>query len=512
MVSPRKGRKLAYLRLVRALNPRELYTVSRIMQFAAENNLLEASEFDLRNERGELMVTDEVVADRTARTLFNYQKRLPRGEGLVVMDRGRKMPAWYGIQWQRYILDLSPEEEILYDRICKNLSLERRREQVALATEMNGHQKEIERMNREIAGLERELGELGVDPEITPPEWNEALAAMLRETIPASGQPAKPGFLRRKATLWAVALVGIFGLVATASSSMLGLSPFEILFHFGPRAAKESLSKAPETPAELYHKSWMAYVDGDKDAAFLGIYSILADKNASLKMRADCFYLLGTIHGEGGDYHGAISKYFSAYDLYSEIQYSGSLYLVAVEIANACVALQEFSHAEDWLDVALEHFNADQAGEKKISNLGQFYLVKLELAVVNENFQDALAFAVARLQEAEASNHKAKLASALRIVGFWYGVNGCTARALDFTDRAAGLANEIGDERQVKFILVNRILFQRCLGYQVNPQNVTYIRDWARMRGDSRLEHTLDLALRIKIEEYGNDCETVPDK
>jgi len=32
------------------------------------------------------------------------------------------------------------------------------------------------------------------------------------------------------------------------------------------------------------------------------------------------------------------------------------------------------------------------------------------------------------------------------------------------------------------------------------------------MRGDSRLEHTLDLALRIKIEEYGNDCETVPDK
>jgi len=72
-------------------------------------------------------------------------------------------------------------------------------------------------------------------------------------------------------------------------------------------------------------------------------------------------------------------------------------------------------------------------------------------------------------------------------------------------------ANETGDERQAVFNLINGILLQRKLGIQVQPQSVAYIRDWARIRDDSRLEEVLDLALRIKIEEYANACEKDAD-
>jgi len=53
-------------------------------------------------------------------------------------------------------------------------------------------------------------------------------------------------------------------------------------------------------------------------------------------------------------------------------------------------------------------------------------------------------------------------------------------------------------------------MLQRSLGQKVSPETVGYIRDWARMKGDSRLEYALDLALKIPIEEYESDCQTDP--
>jgi len=182
-----------------------------------------------------------------------------------------------------------------------------------------------------------------------------------------------------------------------------------------------------------------------------------------------------------------------------------------VELAFCFASVKEIVSAEEWLDAALQHFGEDQKGKKFIADMGQYYMVKMEIAVMNQDYRESLTWAKERLGQAKKSGHKGKLASALRLVGFWYTVNGCVEQGLAFTDQAALVGDGLGDERQNKFYLINRVLLQRCLGYLVSSTNVGYIRDWARMKGDSRLEKTLDLALRIPIEEYQNDCETIAD-
>jgi len=185
---------------------------------------------------------------------------------------------------------------------------------------------------------------------------------------------------------------------------------------------------------------------------------------------------------------------------------------VALEIANAYVSLNDYESTENWMGIALDHYRTDQSSERKIADLGQYYLVKLEISAGNGDYVAALRFAKARLEQALENGDRANLSYANGMLGFWYIVNGCPAEGLRYTDRASEAAQGLGDDRPGVFVLVNRVLFQRRFGDDVEPQTIAYIRDWAKMKDDSRLEEFLNLALRIKIEDYENDCDTGPDE
>jgi len=476
------------------------------MQFAAENDLLEASEFDARNERGEVMVSDDLVALRTARTLLNYQKKLPVADSLLLTDRGRKMRAWYGFQWQRHILDLTAEEELIYDRMCKQMTLDHRREQVAFAMKMNGHQREIERMAREIWKMERALEGLGTDAASAATPRDSSLAALLEEAPP----PARPAKSGRKAVLWAVAILGVLGLVATAGGPMMGLSPFDILRQFGLGAAKQAVGDAePQSLADLYHRSWLAYIEGDHHQAATGAHAILADRETSRFMQGDCFYLLGSIAIGIGDFQVALGDFFEAYNAYGASGAHASQHYAAVEIANAFVELEQYAEAGQWLETALDHYRQDQDKNTLVPNLGNYYLVKVDWAGHLGNRLEALKFAKARLDEAEKSQEKALLAYAFSLLGFWYTANGCPEKGLYYANRASQAAIGLGDDRPVLFNFATRVFVQRSLGIEADPHTEAFILEWARMRNDSRLEYFLNLALRIPIEENQNDCEAI---
>ena len=487
------------------------------MRFALENDFIKPADDDNTDEHGNVILTQNDLYTRVYQSLAKYQQRLPLEECEWVVVNGQRQRAWYGCLWQRYVLDLSSQDELAFDLLHKRLLLARRRRQVAMVQDMEQHREEIAVLATEIAGLNRKLENFGAKADLPlPEERNEAVATVIEATakqgsVPVEEQPPPLPMHRFRKMLLAVTIFGLVGLVATGSAAMMGLNPLDILFHQGSRAATDALPAQPQTPEERYQKSWLAYVEGDHNQAMFGVYAILADKSISQKLRGDCFYLLGTLHGKAGNYRGALGRYFEAYDIYAGIDAQANLYTVAVEIGNCHAALEDAIQAEDWLESALNHYNADQADGRKISNLGQYYLVKLDLAIQRENYRAALDFAKSRLEQAVQSGHKGKLPSALRLVGFWYAVNGCTELGLVYTDRATQAAGETGHERQVRFNFVNRVLLQRCLGFRVDPHNVSYIRDWAKMKGDSRLEQDLELALRIPIEEYRNDCEATAD-
>jgi len=70
-----------------------------------------------------------------------------------------------------------------------------------------------------------------------------------------------------------------------------------------------------------------------------------------------------------------------------------------------------------------------------------------------------------------------------------------------FTERAKAAASALGDERAMVFCLVNSILDARD-----DRRTIEYIRAWANLKNDVKLLRSLNLALRIALEERLDDC------
>jgi len=227
-------------------------------------------------------------------------------------------------------------------------------------------------------------------------------------------------------------------------------------------------------------------------------------------LRGDCYYLLGAIDVKRGQHQKALGHFLEAYEGYEADQAHARLFLVGVEIANAFAAMGLDESAESWLATAFEHYRNDQDGDKKVAELGQYYLVKMDIAAARGDYEEALNFARESLKENEASENQAMLPYTLQQVGFWYGVNGCAELAAYHTDLASAAALGMGDERPTLFILVNRLLLQRITGNQVNSRLAAAVRAWAKEREDSRLEYALDQALSITLQENGFDCSSNP--
>ena len=366
------------------------------------------------------------------------------------------------------------------------------RENKAAEQTMVQHYQAMHRLNDEIVAAKRELR-----------KWER-----IRQTHSRRGQDVPVSrFLSRWRGARLVLVLALAGLVATAGGVALVLNPFDVLRTHGPVAAKRVLGEGePRTLEARYQHSWLAYLDGEHERAARGAYAILAEDEITPHMRGNCFYLLGLIHTKAGKYQVALGHYEGALESYRAIQAHANLYYVAVETANANAALTRYDAADRWLAEAWQHYQADRSHDRKIVDLGQYYLVRGDLAAARGDYLAALEAARASLTEAEQSGDRAMLPYALVLVGFWYDVNGCRELGTHFTEMASVSAAAIGDERALVFCLVNNILQAPD-----DHQTVAYIRTWADLKNDAKLIQSLDLALTITIEEHSDICETFVD-
>ena len=375
-------------------------------------------------------------------------------------------------------MQLSPREALELEEIAKSLALDRLKLSLAQEQELIKLRSKIDRVRHQINHL-------------------------------ASKHRGCKSWLRGGRTVLLTVLV-FTTITLTATGVMMDEDPFEILQRFGLATAKNSLPEKPRTLDDVYKQSWMAFLEGEHERASHGAYSILAENEIPAHLEGNCHYLLGAIQSHTGQFQKAIGRFLEAYDAFSVDQDDPNQFLIAVEIANSLVALNRYRETEAWLDTAWNHFQRDQIAKKTIHDLGQYYLVRLDLAVAREENTEALVFAKSRMEEATKTGNRALLPYALQQVGFWYAANGCTEMAAYYTDLANGAVLSTGDDRPLAFNIVNSLLIQRSLGYSVKPASVAAIRAWAKKRKDHRLEYVLDLAQTITIKATGFDCDSEP--
>ena len=485
MTGTKRGRRLAYAHILRALDPVKRYGVNDIMRFAEENGFVVPSPDDPR-KHGKCTIPLEQIRERIRRRLTCYKEQLDPAEGLIIYGDSYEEIGWYACYWQSCILKMAPTERRSGQNLLKKLQLKDLRIQMAEETACSEQCRVNQDLDTEIAAIKDELSKC---------------AKIKRKLARHQAQKAR---LRPKG-LRLVVLLTLAGLVATAGGVVMVLHPFDVLRSHGPAAARKALGdEASHTPEGRYQHCWLAFLEGDLEQASRGVYAILAEDDVSSYLRANCFYLLASIQSKTGHYQIAVGYYGEAYEHYGLNRDQANMFNSAVELANAHVELGQHTQADHWLGQARRHFQADRSGAETIVDLGQFHLVRADLAAAKGDYPTALASALARLVQAEQTGDQAKRPYALGLVGFWYTVNGCPDQGAHYTKVGSEAARALGDERALVFCLVNTVLVARD-----EHQTIAYIRSWADLREDARLAKTLDLALKIPLRKDNDACESI---
>ena len=469
-----------YSEILEALDPRQPYSIPEIVEFAATNGLLAdnpSDDFEIKKAKS-----------RVSRTLCNYTRKLDIGQRMEITGQ---WPAWLGYHWKARLLVRSGEESLELEEKGKALLLAHLKERSGREAVMNQRRHRIGKLAREI---DHWVGKCG-------------LTQAVRSSGTQAGAPptARPRSLSCKGMV--LAILTTVGLAISAAGVVMVQDPFELLRRYGLATAKQALPAVPQTAEEIYNQSWLAYLEGKHDLAAHGIYTLLAEDSVPNYLQGDSYYLLGLIDTQKGQYQQGVGHYLQAYETYLLDTASARLYIVGIEIANSYVALDSYEHAETWLVSAFDHYQNDRAAGKKVQDIWQYYLVKLEIAAARENYGEALIYAMAGLEETVNTKNRAMFPYAYSQVGFWYGVNGCPELAAYYTDLANGAYLGTGDDRPLVFNMINSLLLQRQWGYSIKPRSVTAIRSWAQEREDQKVENVLNLALSIPITTTGYDCE-----
>ena len=297
-------------------------------------------------------------------------------------------------------------------------------------------------------------------------------------------------------------------LAGAAGATMTRLDPFGIFNTQGFSAAQKVVSaQEATTPEAAYDQAYFDYWSGNFQEAKAKAYRLLSE-DRSLRIQADCYYLLGNIDATSGGALQALSHFEIAYEMYEELGSVANLYQVALEAARALIITGEYDQARLRLAEARAHFEEDKAGSAKLTHLGQYYLINKLLAMREQNFQAALAFAIERYRILVPTDSLDELVGAMTDLGFLFTVNGCTDLGIAFTNKAERRIFELGDERRYVWSQLNHLIIYKSLGYGIDQHTLVFIEDWSKMKGDSELNYHLTLALKIKPEEYADEnCE-----
>ncbi len=295
----------------------------------------------------------------------------------------------------------------------------------------------------------------------------------------------RPWRLSRKLK-WVAALSVI--LVVGTSMVIRPNQSYHVLKTLGIAAAMDYVSTLGTTPEEKFQKAWIFYRDKQHEEAEALVQELLAEKEASDKTRADCFYLLGDMRTKTGLTIQGLGYIDEAESLYLGLNHQSNLYKTELIKAKAFLNLDEISRAEAALERAFFWQQKSQA------NPQQYYAIKAEVLTRLGDFHGAINSINTRLDHVEGAEAEANAKSQL---GMLFALTGETNRGIQLTDWARDKNNsQLRDPELEKYILINDILIRRCAGLYYDNL-IEIINHWLAEHPDSALEWELNLALTI---------------
>jgi len=298
--------------------------------------------------------------------------------------------------------------------------------------------------------------------------------------------------------------VAVFAAVAGAAPPVRDV--MGIMLNEGVAAARElAYSVSPRTPEALFQQAWLDYRSGEYESAAKKAHEILSEDHLSDHLKANGLYLLGSVDWETGSSVAALPNFRKAYLLYESGGDVSNMYQTTIAMVRADLALGDLDAAGENLQTALTIYDAD--GGKHIPHLGEYHAVGTRLAAARHDWQTALAHAKRRNAIYQREPLQLDMVAAAKSeLGFWFAANGCSEQAQRLTVEAGRIIFRLHDETRHVYNELNWLLIYRLQGFRSDSGAVGSIKEWAKIRGDTRVEELLDLALSLEpTKEYADD-------
>ena len=286
----------------------------------------------------------------------------------------------------------------------------------------------------------------------------------------------------------------LMGTVGAAGAIVLVDEPlaYSILRTQGIRSALSYVATR-ETSDDLgyYQSAWIDYRAHNLGKAEKKLGSLLASKDTTVKVGADCHYLLGEIRVLQSQYDEAFREYSQAHGIYLSLGRNENLYLSSLGLAKASIRLQDYDRAKEYLDKSRAYY--DVSSRKQKLELGLWFEMRAKLAFYQQDYTAAAGFAREGASLFEQNQHSS-LAYAYSNLGFFLCLDGALREGFAYTLLAQEKIVATGDRAAHVGNMVNFILYYRStrLPYQFMIQQVE---DFARQTGDLEMQHFLDVAL-----------------
>ena len=230
----------------------------------------------------------------------------------------------------------------------------------------------------------------------------------------------------------------------------------DILKTRGAPEALIYLTMTPEKGRRTYYQAALSdYANGQFAMARRKSFSLLADPNTLISLRADCYYLLGLIASVRDNHYGAQGHFTEAYALFERENRHDALYLCAVEKAKSYLRLNAIPKAEQ--ELARARFQLERCDS--VSH-GAYLTARFLAALRSKSFKLAIEYAEQAARCFKGEQNNAGLARIQGYLGFVHGLLGDASQAYAYTLESELEAFRLGLYSQHRFNLLNFLILK----------------------------------------------------
>jgi tetratricopeptide (TPR) repeat protein len=309
--------------------------------------------------------------------------------------------------------------------------------------------------------------------------------------------PGKRPFRRLRKRYFLVAALCLSFLMV-GGTSILRPKVYQILNEEGLEAALSYLGNPGKksSPEQTFQMAWLKYREGKFAEAQTMAHELLSNESITVKIEADCQYLLGHLATETGKSQEAITHFLVAQSIYEDLNRPQNLYVNTLGMTKALILSGDFDQAEDHLEKALGYHEAAPRQTKYESFLQLSILFHERLG----EYPQVLRLVEEVLKRFHNSQNEDLYAEALSTKAYSLAALGDYHASLELSLRAGYEFFRFGDERQYMFNMVNFVAILNCQGESVQSLS-SKIEAYAEKNQDAFLLQHLESSLALECGE-----------